>query len=66
MTAKLSRGVYEDASQPEGYRQLRAIAADGTELVSLRFHRRAEYRDLVLELRRLLDEIDPLFRIELV
>jgi hypothetical protein len=57
--ARAARGVYEDPSPPDGYRRLRAIAADGTELVNLCVHRRAENRDPVPELREWLDAVDP-------
>lgn len=65
----LARGVYEDASVPAGYRQFRAIAADGTELVSLRVQARAETElrrngpDPVLMLRQWLNAADPQLRL---
>jgi hypothetical protein len=62
--APLLRGVIEDRSQPAGYRQFRAIAEDGTELVSLRFHWRAEERDVVPGLRAWLNRADPIIRLE--
>lgn len=61
--APLPRGVYEDASAPAGYRQFRAIADDGTELVSLRVHWRADERDLVPGLRAWLNRADPIIRL---
>lgn len=59
----LARGVFEDASQPAGYRQFRMIADDGTELVSLRFHWRAEERDMVPGLQSWLNRCDPIIRL---
>jgi hypothetical protein len=59
----LARGVFEDASIPAGYRQFRAIADDGTELVMIRFHWRAEERDLVPGLRAWLNRADPIIRL---
>lgn len=59
----LPRGVFEDKSQPAGYRQFRAIADDGTELVCLRFHWRAEERDVVPGLRAWLNRVDPIIRL---
>lgn len=59
----LARGVFEERSAPAGYRQFRAIAEDGTELVSLRFHWRAEERDVVPGLRAWLNRADPIIRL---
>lgn len=59
----LTRGVFEDPSQPAGYRQFRMIADDGTELVSLRFHWRAEERDMVPGLQAWLNRCDPVIRL---
>lgn len=59
----LARGVFEDPSVPAGYRQFRAIADDGTELVCLRFHWRAEERDVVPGLRAWLNRTDPIIRL---
>lgn len=59
----LPRGVFEDPSPPAGYRQFRAIAEDGTELVNLRFHWRAEERDVVPGLRAWLNRSDPIIRL---
>lgn len=59
----LRRGVYEDPSPPAGYRQYRSIADDGTELVSLRVHWRAEERDVVAGLRTWLNRSDPIIRL---
>lgn len=59
----LARGVFEERSAPAGYRQFRAIAEDGTELISLRFHWRAEERDVVPGLRAWLDRADPIIRL---
>jgi hypothetical protein len=61
--APLARGVFEERSAPAGYRQFRAIADDGTELVSLRFHWRAEERDVVPGLRAWLNRADPIIRL---
>jgi len=61
--APLARGVFEDPSVPAGYRQFRAIADDGTELVCLRFHWRAEERDVVPGLRAWLNRADPIIRL---
>jgi hypothetical protein len=62
--APLLRGLVEDRSQPAGYRQYRLIAEDGTELVCLRLHWRAEERDLVPGLRAWLNRTDPIIRLE--
>lgn len=62
--APLTRGVFEDASQPADYRQFRVIAGDGTELLTLRFHWRAEVGDFVPILRELLDRADPIVHTE--
>jgi hypothetical protein len=59
----LARGVFEERSAPAGYRQYRAIAEDGTELVSLRIHWRAEERDVVPGLRAWLNRADPIIRL---
>lgn len=61
--APLSRGLIEDRSQPAGYRQYRLIAEDGTELVCLRIHWRAEERDIVPGLRAWLNRADPIIRL---
>lgn len=61
--APAPRGVFEERSAPAGYRQFRAIAEDGTELVSLRYHWRAEERDLVPGLRAWLNRSDPIIRL---
>lgn len=58
----LPRGVDAVPSPPQGYRVFRAVADDGTELLYLRVHRRANDRetcpDPVLVLRRWLDDAD--------
>lgn len=61
--APLLRGLVEDRSQPAGYRQYRLIAEDGTELVCLRIHWRAEERDIVPGLRAWLNRSDPIIRL---
>lgn len=61
--APLTRGVWEERSAPAGYRQFRSVADDGTELVSLRFHWRAEERDVVPGLRAWLNRSDPIIRL---
>lgn len=61
--APLTRGLIEDRSQPAGYRQYRLIADDGTELVCLRIHWRAEERDIVPGLRAWLNRADPVIRL---
>lgn len=62
--APLTRGVWEERSAPAGYRQFRSIAEDGTELVCLRFHWRAEERDMIPGLRAWLNRSDPIIRLE--